>query len=321
MPTDIASMLDMERLQRFLLVAEMGSLTRAAAAQGTTQSALSLQMAGLERACGGRLFYRTGRGVVLTELGERLQSRARALLRDAQALYEEMRSTAGIPHGEVSLGLLPSTTQTLVPLLLRQVGTQFPHVHLRMHEGSNGQLDEWLVSGRVDAAVISRYGPGAVSNDEALATIDSWLVGPRGDALTRDGAVRLAQLDGLPLILPSRPNGLRTVLDQMARDAGIRLSIPIEVDSIPTQKELVAEGFGYTILGAHAVQRERAAGTLQAARIVAPGIDRTITLSITAHHPQSMACRAVVGLLRTAVSQHLAQQDVQETSRPPAGAA
>jgi DNA-binding transcriptional LysR family regulator len=255
MAADIESMLDMERLQRFLLVAEMGSLTRAAAAQGTTQSALSLQIAGLERACGGRLFYRTGRGVVLTELGGRLQSRAQALLRDAQTLYAEIRSNAVIPHGEVSVGLLPSTTQTMVPVLLRQVSEQFPNIFLRIHEGSNGQLDEWLVSGRVDLAVISRYGPSALSKDEALITIDSWLVGQRNDELTRSCSVKLAQLDGLPLILPSRPNGLRTVLDQLSRDKGIRFSIPIEVDSIPTQKALVTEGFGYTILGEHAVRR------------------------------------------------------------------
>ena len=62
-----ASLADLFRLKRFLVVAEMGSLTKAAVVLDTTQSALSLQMAALERECGQRLFDRTGRGVALTE--------------------------------------------------------------------------------------------------------------------------------------------------------------------------------------------------------------------------------------------------------------
>jgi LysR family transcriptional regulator, nitrogen assimilation regulatory protein len=69
---------ELGRLKRFLAVADSGNLTKAAVTLATTQSALSLQMAALERECGDRLLHRTGRGVALTELGSRLALRARA---------------------------------------------------------------------------------------------------------------------------------------------------------------------------------------------------------------------------------------------------
>ncbi|MBE0615696.1 MAG: LysR family transcriptional regulator, partial [Burkholderiales bacterium] len=72
--------MDLRRLRAFGAVAAHGSFSRAAAVLGLDASALSRQVALLERELGGRLFHRTGRGVALTELGERLAPLARALL-------------------------------------------------------------------------------------------------------------------------------------------------------------------------------------------------------------------------------------------------
>ena len=273
----------------------------------TTQSALSLQMAALERDCGERLFYRTGRGVALTELGTRLAPRARDLLRDAELLTLEMRSAAGVPFGEVTVGLLPSIAQTLVPLLFREVRDKLPNVRLRILEGSNGQLDEWLSGGRLDAALLYRYGKSTASNEETLSMIDSWLVGPKGDVLTSRTTVAFSQLHKLPLILPSLPNGLRVALDHQAQRKRIELTVAVEVDSIPIQKNLAAGGFGFGVLGLHAVTSELAAGTLQAARIVQPGIARAVTLATTTRHPGTLASRAVTAVIRRLALQTLSQ--------------
>jgi DNA-binding transcriptional LysR family regulator len=298
---DPLSVADLPRLKRFLVVAETGSLTKAAVTLNTKQSALSLQMAALERDCGERLFYRTGRGVALTELGARLAPRARDLLRDAEMLTQEIRSAAGVPFGEVTVGLLPSIAHSLVPLLFREVRDKFPNIRLRILEGSNGQLDEWLSGGRLDVALLYRYGKSTSSNEETLSMIDSWLVGRKGDTLTSQKTVPLSQLHKLPLILPSLPNGLRAALDQHAQRKHIELNVAIEVDSIPTQKELAADGFGFAVLGLHAVTIELAAGTLQAARIVQPAIARAVTLATTTRHPGTLAGKAVTAVVRRLV--------------------
>jgi LysR family nitrogen assimilation transcriptional regulator len=296
---------DLPRLKRFLVVAETGSLTKAAVAQGTTQSALSLQMAALERDCGGRLFDRTGRGVALTELGVRLVSSAQALLRNAEFLTQDIRSVAGVPVGEVTVGLLPSLAGSLASKLLGEVLAKFPHIQLRILEGSNGQLDEWLSSGRLDVAVLYRYAPSKAVNEETLGLIDSWLVGCTGDPLTKPDTVAFAKLHVQPLILPSMPNGLRQALNQLAMRKRIELNVLVEVDSIPTQKDLVASGFGYAILGQHAITNELRAGTLQAARLVQPGMARAVTLATSNRHPLTLASKSVSLLLKRLVSQVL----------------
>jgi DNA-binding transcriptional LysR family regulator len=170
-------MIDLGRLSRFVRVAELGSLTKAAVMLDTTQSALSLQIGALEREFGGRLFHRTGRGVALTELGEQILQRARSLLTDAQQLADEIRSSAGKPYGEVKIGILPSTAHLLVTPLYRRSRERYPHVLLHIFEGSSGQLDEWVSKGQLDIAMLYRYVKTATRDEQALAVVPSCLVG------------------------------------------------------------------------------------------------------------------------------------------------
>lgn len=304
---------DLPRLKRFLSVAELGSLTKAAVAQGTTQSVLSLQIASLERDCGGRLFDRTGRGVALTDLGVRLVERAQGLLRMAEQLTQEIRSVAGVPVGEVTVGLLPSLAGNIAPLLLGAVLTKFPHIKLRILEGSNGQIDEWLARGRLDVAVLYRYAASKSIHEETLGHIDSWLVGNKGDELTKTATVPFSKLHQQPLILPSMPNGLRATLNQLVARKRISLNVLVEVDSIPTQKQLVANGFGYAILGLHAITDELASHTLQASRLTQPGIGRTVTLAFSSQHPLTLAAKSVASLLRDLTKQFVSQDDLKHS--------
>jgi LysR family transcriptional regulator, nitrogen assimilation regulatory protein len=95
------------------------------------------------------------------------------------------------------------------------------------------------------------------------------------------------------------PNGLRATLNQLAMRKKIELKVLVEVDSIPTQKNLVASGFGYAILGQHAITNELQSGTLQAARIVQPSMSRAVTLATSNRHLPTLATKAVTHLLRS----------------------
>jgi LysR family transcriptional regulator, nitrogen assimilation regulatory protein len=298
---DALAVADLARLKRFLVVSEIGSLTKAALSLGTTQSVLSLQMAALERDCGDRLFDRTGRGVALTELGSRLALKARDLLRDAQLLTQDIQSAAGVPYGDVVVGLLPSISHSILPLLCSEVIAKYPNIRLRLLEGSNGQLDEWLNSGRLDLALLYRYRKTLSSNEESLRVIESWLVGAKGDALTKTPTIAFNRLHQLPLVLPSQPNGLRAALDQHAQRKSIELKVVIEVDSIPSQKGLAAKGLGYAVLGRHAVLEEVASGSLQAAKIINPSIPRAVTLATASRRPTTLATRTVTAIVKKLV--------------------
>ena len=138
----------------FAKVAELGSLTRVANALNSPQSAISRQIAQLETQCGGKLFRRTGRGVVLTEFGEVIHARILPLIAEADRLADDILTTNSIPMGEVRVGLLPSSVSMFAGRLYRRAREQFPRVHL--HLAADGRLR--AVKGVGDPGQAAQFG-------------------------------------------------------------------------------------------------------------------------------------------------------------------
>lgn len=294
---------DLLKWHAFLAIAEHGSLTRAALFLDTNQSLLSRHLNALERDCGARLFNRTGRGVELSEAGQRLLPHVGNLIAAAGRLEEEIRGEAQEPVGRVILGSLPSITNALAGRLYAQIRAHHPGIRLKILEGSSGQVEEWLADGRVDVAVLYRYGRRLQEHEQALCTVESYLIGVKGDRLTGSGEIPFAALDNLPFILPSAPNGLRTALDALARRHRITLEPVIEADSLPLMRSIVAEERLYTVLPLHAVWSDVQEGRLQAARIVSPGIERIVAMVHARSKGPSRAVSAVARLLVKAIEQ------------------
>jgi LysR family transcriptional regulator, nitrogen assimilation regulatory protein len=298
MSTDLTKKWDLAKLELFAAVAELGSLTKVAAARNSAQPVISRQIAALERECGGRLFARTGRGMALTELGQRILPRIKAILANAEELSQDVGANSGVPMGDVRIGSLPSLYKLLIVPLFRVVRERFPGIRLHIFEGSGGQIDEWISNGYVDIGLPYRYGRRLPSDVQKLIAVDSCLIGPAGDPLTASRTVEFAQLAGIPLVLPGAPSMVRLMLDQLAKRKGITFNIVLEADSLQIQKEVVLNGFGYTINPRHSALTEIKRGLLQASRIVNPAFDRTVVLVTTSTHPPSLACREVAKLIR-----------------------
>lgn len=290
--------MNLKQLQAFQRVAEHGSLARAAAATDLAESLISRHVAALEREWGDRLFERTGRGMVLSDFGRRMLPDARAALAAVEHLDGVAREAAGVPTGTVHVGVLPSLAGQLLPLLLADLRASAPAVTLHATEGFSGSLDEQMAGGRLDIAVINRYGASALRGEEVLGTADTYLIARAGHALLAAPNLPLRALAGVPLVLPATPNGLRVTLDQLARRHRIQLSIVMEVDSGGTMKDVALSGHACTLLPLMAVKQEIARGTLGAAKLVKPGIRRTIALALTTHRPLSRAARHVAARIR-----------------------
>jgi LysR family nitrogen assimilation transcriptional regulator len=309
----------------FVELADAGSITRVAQARNAAQPHISRQLGELEQFCGGRLFARHGRGVALTDLGMWVLPRVRAWLAETEQLENDIRTGSGVPIGEVRVAMIPSVLQPLATSVVAQLRERYPLVRLSVREGQGGQLDDWLDSGKVDIAVGYRYEKELRDIDEVLAHADTYLVGPPGDAPTRQASVRFAALRGVPLILPCRPSAWRDTLDDISRKLGFALQVVMEADSVFLQRELVIEGGGYTILGPFAIADSLKAGRLQAARIVEPGLPRVVTLSTHKRVATSLAHRVVADLTREAArvmaGPALAAAKVAPGSRKPKAAA
>lgn len=308
---------DLQKWRTFLAIAELGSLTRAALFLDSNQSLLSRQLNAMERECGARLFNRTGRGVELSELGQRIFPLVKSLLSDAEQLEHEIQGESHEPAGRVTVGTLPSIGHHLVGQLFTAMRASHPAIHLKILEGSSGQVEEWLTDARVDIAILYRYGATLPEGEQCLATVDSYLIGAKGDKLTKGDEVPFSSLGGLPFILPSAPNGLRNALDATARSRRIELAPVIEADSLPLMRSLVAAEKLYTVLPLHAVWQDMEDGKLQAARVVDPPMQRMISMVLSRTKGPPQAIKLVVRQIEQIVDEMARQGMWHSRAAPP----
>jgi LysR family transcriptional regulator, nitrogen assimilation regulatory protein len=289
--------MDLYQLKLVSQIAVHGSLTKAAIALNLEQSVLSRHLSALETECGGRLFHRTGRGMTLTELGARILPHVESLLIHAEQVEADIKSQVGVPSGDVRVGLLPAFSFPLVNQLFRETREKYPRIHLQFFEGSNGQLGEWIAAGRIDIALVYRYDDVDGAVERKLGFCDACVISRVGDGVVATPTVSFRDLANLPLILPSKPNPLRLVLDEIAARLRITLFVALEADSVPIQKNMVAEGVAYAILGAPAIGREAENGTLRSSRIIDPCIRRNAVLTMTTLRPLTLAIRTVASMV------------------------
>jgi DNA-binding transcriptional LysR family regulator len=282
----------------FLDAADLGSLSKVAVTYGTSQPHISRQIGELEHQCGGRLFERTGRGVTLTELGQRIAPKVRAWLANTEQLLNDVRTSAGTPIGKVRIGSLPSTAHPLVTTLYKRLKEQYPLVQLAVREGQGAQLETWLEDGSVDLAILFRTRPSPNHGDIYLVDTPTYLVSAIGDRLTSRPKVPFSALHNLPLVLFCRPSSWRNRLDQLAAEHGISLNVTLEADSLRLQTHVVADGGVYALLGPYAINAASKNLRLQSSKLVDPVISRHIALAMSRHGQLTLACRTVMQVLR-----------------------
>jgi len=282
----------------FIEAAELGSLSKVAATRGTSQPQISRQIGELERECGGSLFQRTGRGVVLTELGERVAPKVRSWLANTEQLAYDIQTTAGKPIGTVRIGILPSTAFPLMSNLYHQLRVSYPLIRLKVREGQGALLETWLEDGSVDLAILYRHSPAPRSGDVYLVETDTYLIGAAGDPLTMGPTVPFSALHHLPLVLFCRPSTWRDQLDRISFERDVALNVAVEADSLSLQMHIVAKEGIYALLGPYARATVSTDCRLQSARLVEPAIRRHIALAMSPHGELTLACRTVLELVK-----------------------
>jgi len=293
--------LNFKRLTSFMRIADMGSLSRAADRMRVAQPALSRQMRLLEADLGVDLFDRHRRGMSLTPEGKELRSRLSGPLRQIDQVIEDIRSLSAEAGSNIAIGLPPTVSIVMAGSLAKRVVGQAPNVSLRVVEGYAAHLVDWLQRGEIDVAIL--YGPAVdlQLKTEELIVEDICLVGAADSPLSPDRSVSLEHVTQLPLILPSRPHGLRVVADNAADKAGIRLDIRFQADSFILMKELVESGLGYSMMPLSAISREVDAGRLRWAPIKGPPVRRHLVLA-TQPETRSRSARILATLVRREIA-------------------
>src|SRR5262245_53979016 len=164
--------LELRQLRYFLAVAENGSLSKASAVLGIAQPALSRAVRQLEGALDTQLFYRHGRGIRLTEKGAQFQATIEPLVRSLLQAGDDLKASAGVPAGSIAFGMPPSMSAALGARLVQTFLERYPHVQLQIIDAFSGYLNEWLVAGRLDLAIINGARRSPHVNMDPLLTVD-----------------------------------------------------------------------------------------------------------------------------------------------------
>jgi LysR family nitrogen assimilation transcriptional regulator len=259
--------MNVRQLQYFLQIAELRSFTRAANVLHIAQPALSRQIRALEEELGTALFHRFERGVTLTEAGVLLRERAATILRDLERLRDDIAAHGSDPRGEVSLGMPPSMREMVTVPLAVELRARHPQVVMHLFEGISVFLNEQVRLGKIDCAVVSDLEPLAQVESEPLLSEQLYLLAPASAGLRTDQPVSLEQVAEQTLILTSRPNSLRLIVENALTAAQLPLRIAIDGNSTAAMIDLVAQGIGCSVLPYCAADSGLRHGRLSAAPI------------------------------------------------------
>jgi len=293
--------MELKQLEYFLTIAELGAFSRAALRLSVGQPVLSRQIAALEQELGSELYHRTGRGIVLTDTGRLLAEHARAMVERSALVKEEFRALGETPIGRVAIGMPPSVGVVLTTSLVDQFHREFPQVSLRVTEGFSGHVLEWLIDARIDVAVLYNAPRITTLFVDPLVTDELILLGPPDDpAGAGIGPVNAEQLSRIPVILPSRPHGLRIVVDDFLMRAGLAPNVLVEIDAMPSTLNLIERGLAYTILSYSCVQQLVLTGRIRSWPIE-PAMTRTMVLATSTQRPMTRAARTLARMVRAQI--------------------
>jgi DNA-binding transcriptional LysR family regulator len=236
---------ELSPLKSFVAVARERHLTRAAKALGLTQPAVSGQLARLEEELGTALFHRTPKGMELTDAGSVfLEHVERALvdLSDGVAAVGELQ---GVQRGTLSVGGGATATTYLMPPLLSAFHERFPGVRLYVRDAGSRAVMDAVLAGELDLGVIT-----VADEPPARLSVQPWvqdemvLIVPPGHPLEGRQSFSWAELEGAPLVLFEAGSAVRQRIDTALLAAGVTPHIVMELRSIESIQQMVAQGIG-----------------------------------------------------------------------------
>jgi DNA-binding transcriptional LysR family regulator len=241
--------LELRHLVALCAVVDNGTISRAAVGLGYTQSAVSQQIAGLERAVGAPVFDRPGgpRPLVLTDVGEALLEHARAILGRLHTAEVEIRSVVAGERGVLRVGTLQSVGTRVLPDVLRRFHVERPDVEVSLRESHDPEILLGLVAdGELDATFAELpLADGAFEHREVLVD-PILLVAPAGTPEASRSAVRAADLVDLPMI--GYRNSTCAAIVSACFDAGIEPRVVFRSDDNTTIQGCVGAGLGYALV-------------------------------------------------------------------------
>ena len=289
--------MDTRQLAAFCAVVERKSFSQAAARLGVTQPAVSLQIRSLEQRLGRQLLDRSGRRVEPTEAGRRLYASAQRVLAAEEHLLEDLDADdEGAITGTLELGASTGPGGTVVPLLLCEFQEQHPDVRVRLTVSDTQTVVDRVAERELELGIV---GAGRRHRGVAFEPFfrDEVVLACPADHRFAGKTVSLDDLKGQKLIVMQEGAGVRQVIEDELRKAGMRLrdlDVRLELGLQESVRSAVLAGHGIAFISRLAIEADLAAGRIATARV--RGLDpvREIFLARATGRSETRAARAFV---------------------------
>jgi LysR family hydrogen peroxide-inducible transcriptional activator len=293
-------MITLRQLRYLTSLARHRHFGRAADDCAVTQPALSMQIRELEREVGAELVERRPGDIALTDTGLDVAQRAEQILAATRDLVDFARHR-DVLSGALRLGIIPTLAPYILPRVLPRLQAKYPKLRLEVRETQTKLLLEELARGELDAAMLALPAEGADVETLALFADAFLLAVPAADALPARARVNVVDVDQRRLILLEEGHCLR---DQaLAFCAAPRRDAPagLGATSLATVMQMVANGYGVTLLPEVAVDAEGRDARVKLLRFKTPEPARTIGLAWRRTSPRRKDFEALGKIIKEAL--------------------
>ncbi|KJZ35264.1 MULTISPECIES: LysR family transcriptional regulator [Pseudomonas] len=233
------------QLEIFSLVAELHGFTAAANRLGISQSAVSHALKSLELELGVELLRRHQSQVELSDIGQQLLLRARAMLGLANTLRQEAADARGMKRGTLRIGSFgPTSSIKLLPLILQQYRADHPGIEVHIDEGPDRQVLQWLEERRIDIGFVvlpeERFDTVALIEDQMVALL------PAGHPLAIHDSLSLKDLCDFPFVLTEA--GSSELVSRLFTAARLTPNIRYRCSQLISTLDVVARGDAVTVV-------------------------------------------------------------------------
>ena len=290
--------MELDLFKSFVAVAEARSFSRAARTLHFTQPTVSRQIARLEKELGATLFERYGRHVECTVTGRLLLPLAQAIVSRTEDAIALVREQAGIGSQAVRFGAVGNVTALLLTPVLGSFLAAYPTVDLDLTEKDDAELEEAVVSGELDCAVMTPWGSSRTATQH-LITEEILLVVPRNHRLARLKAVPLSDLAGESILLPRATMNAGNVVADALRREGFEPKFSYRANYPELIKALVRRGFGVAPMPKMLLSQETLEGLVALA--FEERLYRDLNIVYPRDRPLPAAARALVAHLKASI--------------------
>jgi DNA-binding transcriptional LysR family regulator len=295
-------LMDTRQLAAFCAVVERASFSQAAEQLGVTQPAVSLQIRSLEKRLGVQLLDRSGRRVEPTDAGRRLyRSALRLLAQEEQLLAELGDETEGELSGRLEIGASTGPGGTVLPIALLEFQQRHPQVHVALAVSDTQRIVEQVARRELELGVVGAARRHRAVVFETFFRDEVVLAVPRAHRFA-DRTISADELRGEPLVLMQEGAGVRQVIEDELRNAGVRLRdlhVRAELGLQESARSAVLAGYGVTFISRSAIDADVAAGTIAVARVEGLDASREIYLVRSAGRAETRVAQAFVDFART----------------------